>query len=75
MYHGGKDIPQDYAKSLEWSQKAANQGNAQAQFNLGLMYNEGKGVRQNSNTAKEFFGKACDNGYQNGCHNYRILNQ
>ena len=66
---------QDYTKAREWYEKAANQGIAQAQFNLGVFYYHGKGVRQNIATAKELFGKACDNGFQEGCDNYRKLNQ
>jgi len=40
-----------------------------------VMYHNGEGVRQNINTAKEWFGKSCDNGEQLGCDKYRILNQ
>ena len=61
---------------LTWTyRKAAEQGDAKAQFNLGVMYEEGKGVRQNLVIAKEWFGKACDNGLQQGCDAYRELNQ
>ena len=56
-------------------QREANQGDATAQYNCGVMYYQGKGVRQNIATAKEWFGKACDNGNQDGCDGYRILNQ
>ena len=55
-------------------QRSAIQGDSDAQYNLGVMYYEGEGVRQNIATAKEFFGKACDNGFQQGCDNYRKLN-
>ena len=75
MYKNGRGVRQDYVKALEWYTKAANQGDAQAQYNLGLMYYKGEGVRQNTATAKEWFGKACDNGDQNGCDQYRNLNQ
>jgi len=61
------------AKRL-WT-KAANQGNAEAQNNLGMIYYNGKGVRHDKSKAKELFGKSCDNGYQKGCDNYRILNE
>jgi len=37
------------------------------------MYNNGQGVRVNKATAKEWFGKACDNGEQKGCDRYREL--
>ena len=50
------------------------QGDADAQFNLGVIYDQGKGVRQNEKLEKQWFGKACDNGLQDGCDNYRILN-
>jgi hypothetical protein len=32
---------------VKWYQKAADQGNASAQFNLGHMYYDGKGVTKN----------------------------
>lgn len=34
------------------------------------MYDNSKGVRQNTAAAKKWFGKACDNGDQEGCDNY-----
>jgi len=68
-------VSQDYAEAVRWFRKAAEQGDAQAQFNLGLMYVNGKGVRQNYKIAKEWVGKACDNRLQLGCDAYRELNQ
>ena len=38
MYYAGEDVPQDYKKALKWFQKAANQGDDNAQYHLGLMY-------------------------------------
>ena len=55
--------------------QAAEQGNAKAQYNLGVRYDNGLGVRQDIVIAKEWFGKACDNGLQLGCDAYRKLNQ
>jgi TPR repeat protein len=75
MYYDGQGVRQDYKEALKWCRKAADQGNAGAQFILGLMYDIGQGVRQNKSKAKELFGQACDNGYQEGCHNYKILNE
>lgn len=65
----------NHAKAFEWNTKAAGQGHAQAQHNLGVMYRQGKGVSQDKSTAKRYFGQACDNGYQSGCDHYRILNE
>lgn len=42
---------------------------------LGLLYYQGKGVRQDKVAAKKYFGKACDLGEESGCNNYRILNE
>lgn len=39
------------------------------------MYEVGEGVRQNKATAKELYGKSCDNGYQGGCDDYKRLNE
>ncbi|MCI5969057.1 hypothetical protein [Helicobacter sp.] len=47
---------------------------AQGRSNLGLMYVEGEGVRQNLKIAKEYFGKVCDLGLEEGCEGYKILN-
>ena len=62
------DVP-DFQETLQ----VAKQGNAQAQFNLGVRYYNGQGVRQNYKIAKEWFGKACDNGLQQSCDAYRTL--
>ena len=35
------------------------------------MYGAGQGGRQDAVIAKEWFGKACDNGLQLGCEAYR----
>ena len=44
------------------SEKAAEQGNALAQNNLGLMYDSGKGVSKNPKKAFEWFKKSAENG-------------
>lgn len=50
---GTHGVPQDYAKSFYWSQKSAERGNAQGQFQTGAAYYYGKGVRQDY--AKAFY--------------------
>ena len=75
MYYKGLGVRHDYSKTVEWYTKAAKQGHAKAQFNLGLMYAKGEVVRQNYIVAKEYFGKACDGGLQKGCDGYRLLNE
>lgn len=58
------------------AKRLAEQGNAQAQYNLGEMYIEGNGVaKYYTNIAKEWFVKASDNGNQKGCDEYKNLNK
>ena len=39
-----ESVPQDPAEAVKWYRKAAEQGNASAQFNLGVRYDYGEGV-------------------------------
>jgi uncharacterized protein len=47
---------------LKWYRKAADQGNANAQFNLGKMYDDGDGVPQDHAEALKWYLKAADQG-------------
>jgi TPR repeat protein len=47
----------DYAKALHLIRPLANDGDASAQFNLGLMYTTGQGVQQDNAAAHCGFGK------------------
>jgi TPR repeat protein len=42
-YYGRNNFPQDDVKAVQWYTKAAEQGNAQAEANLGFMYEKGRG--------------------------------
>ncbi|KAF9536835.1 hypothetical protein EC957_009583, partial [Mortierella hygrophila] len=53
---------QDYQTAMECYLKAANQGHASAQSNIGVMYDEGKGVPQDFAKAMEWFRMAADQG-------------
>ncbi len=53
-----------YKQSANWYQKAAEQGYAKAEFNLGVAYYKGKGVPQDSVTALYWLKKAAAQGYQ-----------
>jgi len=48
----------------QWWEQAAAQGNAAAQFNLGVLYKKGQGVPQNNATARKWFEKAAAQGYE-----------
>ena len=75
MYVTGRGVHQDDAEAVKWFQQAAEQGYAEAQYNLGAMYFTGGGVHQDFHLSKEWFGKACDGEVQEGCDQYRYLNQ
>ncbi len=47
-YRDGQGVPQDDTEAVGWWHKAAEQGMADAQYNLGFMYAIGEGVPQNS---------------------------
>lgn len=49
MYDMGLGVPADTSISFEWFTKAAKQGNAGAQYCLGKIYIDGKGVSKNNN--------------------------
>ena len=48
MYLLGEYVPKDSAEAVKWFRLAAEQGDAQAQFQLGVMYDMGLGVPQNN---------------------------
>lgn len=52
----------NHAKAFEWATKAAGQGLAQAQTNLGVMYEFGDGVHQDYHKAVEWYTKAAHQG-------------
>jgi hypothetical protein len=48
MYRNGDGVPQDYKAAVKWYRLAAEQGDADAQSNLGSMYGNGMGIIQNN---------------------------
>ena len=63
-YIKGLGVEQNYAKAKEWYEKAASQGTAEAQYNLGVMYRDGLGVPQSDEKAIEWFKKAAEQGHE-----------
>ena len=58
----GEGVKQNYSKAREWFEKAAKQGHARAQFNLGFMYANGSGVEQSDSLAMRWYGRAAAQG-------------
>ncbi len=63
MYQNGQGVTQDYAETLKWYRKAAEQGLATAQYSLGEMYKKGLGVKKDRREARKWFEKARKQGY------------
>ena len=63
-YEKGLDAAQsgDFATALREWKPLAEQGDASAQFNLGLMYYDGEGVPQNYKTAVKWYSLAAEQG-------------
>ncbi len=57
------DEEPDYNKAKEWYEKAAEQGYAPAQHELGELYSKGVGVEQDYKKAAEWYEKAAEQGY------------
>ena len=60
-------------KYYEISCNADNENQSRSCYNLGLMYDKGQGVKQKRSIAKQYYGKSCDLGVQQGCDNYNRL--
>ncbi len=51
----GTGVPQDYAEAGKWYRKAAEQGDADSQLNLGMMYQNGFGVQKDQREAAKWY--------------------
>ncbi len=62
MFNTAQGVTRDYGAAMKWYRKAANQGVAPAQHNLGLMYENGQGVTQDYVQAQMWFTLAAARG-------------
>jgi hypothetical protein len=62
MYERGLGVKQDQTQAEYWFRKAAERGNANAQFIIGEMYAKGKGVETDDVEAFNWYLKAAGNG-------------
>jgi TPR repeat protein len=56
-------VPQGDTEAAKWFRKAADQGHAAAQNNLGWMYQNGRGVPQGHSEAVKWYHKAAAQGH------------
>ena len=78
MYEKGRGVTRDYTEAVKWYRKAAdqrhppafkklqaladNEDNADAQYNLGVMYAKGRGVTRDDTEAVKWYIKAVEKG-------------
>ena len=62
-YREGYGTAVDHVEAVKWVRKAAEQGFARAQHDLGLMYQFGRGVERSNEKAVEWYLKAAEQGY------------
>ena len=63
----------DYATALRLWRPIAEQGGATAQFNLGLMYDNGEGVPENDTEAVRWYRLAAEQGYPDAQNNLGLM--
>lgn len=73
MYVKGVEVKRDYKKGLNLLQIAAVQGNAEAQYNLGVTYYNGFGVKQDYQTAKKLWEIAAKQNHAYAQHNLAAM--
>jgi len=67
MYYNGEGVPQDHKEAIKWFRKAAEQGDADAQRYIGVLYKDGdKGLIQDYIRAHVWFNIAAANGDEEG---------
>ena len=62
MYKKGQGVPQDYSEAENWLRLAADQGHANAQNELGILYATGQGVPQDYVLAHMWFNLSAEQG-------------
>ena len=73
FYWGRLGASIDYRLAAEWYKKAAEQGHADAQLRLGVMYSKGRGVPRDDKQAVEWFRKSAEQGHADAQYNLGLM--
>ncbi len=73
QYAMGDGVPKDDAQAAVWFLKAAEQGYAEAQYQLGMRHDQGKGVPQDPTQAAHWYQQAAAQGITAAQHNLALL--
>ena len=71
---GGHGMPKDYGQAIDWFRKAADNGNSDAKYDLGCVYETGLGVPKDREPAVEWYRKAAEQGHQQAQSSLSRLN-
>lgn len=63
----------DHQTAFQFWKPLAEQGYASAQFNLGVMYSKGEGVKQDDIEAVKWYRKAAEQGHKNAQYNLGVM--
>lgn len=66
-------MSQDYTKSFYWNEKAAEQGDGEATYNIAMMYYNGLGVSKNRIKARHYLKQACKDFVDDACVQYKKM--
>jgi uncharacterized protein len=69
---GGKPA-RDYKEAITWYKRAGSDGDAEAKYNLGVMYEKGKGERASITTAFKWYLSAAKGGHKEAQYNISNL--
>lgn len=67
-----ENIMRNYTEAAEFYRKAAELGDMYGQFNLGRMYDDGIGVKQDYAKSFKWFKKSAEQGYVKAMHNVAV---
>ena len=73
MYRNGEGVPEDDAEAVKLFRKAAEQGYANAQYNLGVMHHFGEGTPENYVQAYLWYNLAATGGNERAKSDRDIL--
>ena len=72
-YYGDYGLSRNFKKAFYWYEKAANNGFANAQYNLALMYKKGEGVLRDYKKALYWYRKAANSGLAEAQSNLALM--
>ncbi len=76
FYYRGLGVEKDLAKALYWTQRAAEHGDRDGQYNLATLYENGEGVEKNMDEAKHWYLLAAQQKHREAiskCRKFKIM--